>query len=372
MIRNKGYKYRLYPNREQQRLINKIFGCVRFCWNFLLSEHTKRYKRRKESMSQLDMQHEIERIKEFYPWLRETDSQALAYVSRQLDDAFKRFYKHQCGYPKYKSKKCHYDSYTTTQKVSLKYKHGYVKLPHLGWVRCRGGRDIPDASVIQKMTVSRDPSGRYYVSVLVREEIQPLPLTSGDVGIDVGIHTFTADSDGCIVDNPRILDKKLKALRRANKALARTKTGSHNHEKARIRLAICHRKVKDTRYDFHHKVSKLYIDENQVMSAESLDVKSMLGNKYLARHIADCGWAEFLSMLEYKADWYGRTFTKIDKDFKSTQTCHVCGHVNEELEGFEGLHIREWTCPECHTHHDRDNNASINIKIEGHRLRSVA
>ena len=175
-----------------------------------------------------------------------------------------------------------------------------------------------------------------------------------------------------MVDNPRILDKKLKSLRRANKALARTKPGSHNHEKARIRLAICHRRVKDTRYDFHHKVSRLYIDENQVMTVESLDVRSMLGNKYLARRIADCGWAEFLSMLEYKSEWYGRTFTKVDKDFKSTQTCHVCGYVNEELEGFESLSIREWTCPECHTHHDRDNNASVNIKIEGHRLRSAA
>ena len=255
----RGYQYRLYPTREQRLKLDKTLNACRFVWNYLLAWRVKRYKHRKESISQLDMQHEQVRIKSFLPWLRECDSQALAYVSRQLDAAFKKFFKEGAGFPKFKSKKRHKDSYTTTQSKSIKYKHNRIRLPLVGWVKCRGGRNI--VGKIKNATVRHNPDGSYVVSVLVDTIVEKLPPTVRSVGIDVGLAEFCTDSNGNKVNNPRHLANLERRLKRKQRALSRKQKGSRNREKARIAVAKFHARVANARTDFTDKLSKVYIDD---------------------------------------------------------------------------------------------------------------
>jgi len=359
----KAYKFRLYPNKEQEIYFSKCFGSVRFIYNKMLNDKIEYYKKNNKMLNNTPAQYKKE-----YIWLKEVDSLALANAQMNLDKAYKNFFRDKSvGFPKFKSKKNNYYSYTTNnQKNTIDIVDGkYIKLPKLKTlIRIKQHRQIPKDGKIKSATISKNPSGKYYISILVEQEIKELPKNEFAIGIDLGLTDFAITSDGVKYSNPRYLRKSLNKLAKEQRKLSRKKKGSKNRNKQRIKVAKLYEKIANQRKDFLHKLSSELINENQVICLEDLQVKEIQQNKYLSQSVSDVGWHEFRRQLEYKAKWYGRIISFVDKWYPSSQICSNCGNNT----GKKSLDIREFDCPYCGKHHDRDINASINILHEGLRI----
>lgn len=361
----KAYKYRIYPNKRQKELLAKSFGCCRFVYNHFLNKRIETYQTEQKTLTYNQCSSELTKLKSELEWLKEPDKCSLQNALKDVDRAYKNFFKNNAGFPKYKSKKTHRFSYRTNAiNGNIAYLEKHIKLPKLGMVKTRT-KLIPQGRILNA-TISQEPSGKYYVSLCCTDvEIPKLEKTGKEIGIDLGIKSFAVTSSGETIPNPKYLQKSLNKLARLQRELSRKTRGSSNWNKARIKLARLQEHIANQRTDFLQKLSTKLIRENDVICIEDLQVKNMIRNHKLARNIADVSWSEFIRQLQYKADWYGKTIIKVDKWYASSQICSCCG---EQFPITKDLSIREWICPNCHTVLDRDGNAAINILREGKRI----
>ena len=355
MVR-KAYKYRIYPNTEQKVFFAKCFGCVRFFYNKSLSDMNDIYKSTGKMKNITPASY-----KDDYPFLKEVDSLALANAQLNRNTAFKSFFSHKSGFPKYKCKR-NDQSYTTNNQGSVKISdnHRYISIPKCSMVRIKMHRSFEGN--IKSITVSRTTDNKYYISLLVETEIEQLEPSKKMIGLDLGIKDLIVDSNGKKYKNHKYLTKSLEKIAKEQRKLSKMVKGSNNRNKQRIKIARLHKKIQNQRNDYLHKLSRSIIDENQVIALEDLKVKDMEHKNELARNITDASWSRLVAMLLYKANWYGRKVIKVPNNYPSSQLCSICGYKNSITKS---LNIRKWVCPECGTVHDRDVNAAKNILSKG-------
>ncbi|AWK51597.1 transposase [Clostridium beijerinckii] len=354
----KSYKYRIYPNIEQQIYLAKTFGCARFVYNRMLADRIKFYEENKDlDIKQVKYPTPAQYKKEF-EWLKEVDSLALANAQLNLDKAYKNFFRDKSvGFPKFK-KKNNTNNYTTNnQNGTIYIENNHIKVPKLkSMIKVEQHRQFN--GLIKSCTISQVPSGKYFISILIDTENYQLHKIDKKVGVDLGIKEFAITSDGDFFSNPKHLKKSEKRLAKLQKDLSRKQKGSNNRRKARIKVAKIHEKIANQRNDFLHKVSTQLINENQVIVIEDLKVSNMIKNHKLAKSIADVSFAEFRRMLEYKAEWHGREIIIAPSNYASSQLCSNCGNKSSQTKD---LSCRTYICTECGMILDRDINASRNL-----------
>lgn len=361
----KAYKYKITPSEEQKQTLRKFFGCARYVYNWGLNVKTQAYKEYGKSVSYNDLAKQLTILKrqEETSFLCECTTESLQQSLRNLENAFTGFFRKKAKYPNFKSKKKSRESAKFINCVHFDFENWKVKIPKIGWIKLCKNHTWNQSDCKQgTVTVSRDKCGDYWVSVCIDnlqekpKKHQIKPETS--VGIDLGIKDYAILSDGTKYSNPKYLNHSQKTLAHWQKSFARTKQGSNRHEKARLNVARCYRKISNQRNDFLHKLSTDLVRNYDTICLEDLNVKGMEQEHNLAKAITDAAWGEFIRQLKYKCDWFGKNIVFIGRFEPSSKLCHCCGHINNDLT----LTDREWTCSECGTKHDRDVNAAINIK----------
>ena len=352
-----AYKYRIYPNNEQKEYFAKCFGCVRFFYNKSLSDMNDIYKATKKYEDITPATY-----KEDYPFLEEVDSLALANAQMNRNAAFKAFFRGTTKFPKYKSKKDDQSYTTNNQKGSVKLSNNsrYISIPKCKRIRIKKHRNF--VGIIKSATISKSSDDKYYISLLVETEIKPLERVDKTIGLDLGVKDLVITSNGLKYSNHKYLAKSEKKLAKEQRKLSHMQKGSNNRNKQRIKIARIYKTINNQRNDYLHKLSKHIIDENQIICVEDLKVMKMTKDNDYNKSMMDASMSRLLTMLTYKAKWYGRTIVKVPSDYPSTQLCSSCGYKNSITKD---LHIRKWVCPECGTIHDRDINAANNILSKG-------
>ena len=355
----KAYKYRIYPTPSQAELLNKQFGCVRFVYNWALARKLEAYKDNKKSISRFALDKELTKLKQEHEWLKEVAAQSLQQALIHLDKAFTAFFKSKNKFPKFKSKHDNYNSTNYPQSIKVDFEANKVQVPKLGQVKAKLSRNFE--GVIKTSTISRTPTDKYFISILVdtKKQSEKLPdIEERAIGIDLGISHYATLSNGCKIENPRRLCQHEKRLAVLQARLAKKVKGTFRYRKAKLAVAKQHELVANARRDFQNKLSRELVNNFDTLCFEDLNVKGMLKNDKLAKCISDVAWGRFKEMCEYKVEWEGKHVRTIGRFEPSSKLCNKCYKVNEELT----LKERVWTCPNCSAVHDRDVLAANNIK----------
>jgi len=356
----KAYKYRIYPTKEQEVLLAKAFGCCRFVWNKLVENFNNGGK---EKVTNKTLKDNPE-----YEFLNEVSASVIQQKYRDFEEFKKQFFnkkrKIKLGRPKFKKKSNRQSFRLLNDRYKINKKIDKVRVEKIGWIKIVLDRNIPDDVEFKSATVSKTPTGKYYISIIVEYNPNPMPSTGKVVGIDLGLKDLMTLSNGQVINNSRWFRENQSKLKKAQKHLSRKKKGSNRYNKQRIKVARIYEKITNSRTYFYHNISTELVRTFDLIVLEDLNVSGMMKNHKLSKSISDASWSSFVRMLEYKCDWYGKMLVKIDRFFPSSKTCSNCGHKEDKMP----LNIREWTCPSCGSHHDRDLNASINILKEGWRI----
>lgn len=366
---HKAYKFRIYPTSYQEQLLSRTFGCVRLVYNHYLSERKRTYEESGKSLSYSKCASDLVSFKKEHPFLKDVDSIALQQSLRHLDTAFANFFRNKSfGYPKYKSKKNHHDSYSSVcVNNNIRLEEGFLILPKIGKVKVKVHCEISSNHILKSVTVSRTPSGKYHASLLYEYEADITPKEIKTViGLDFSMSDLFVSSEEELCPDPEFLHhyrKTMEKLAKEQRVLSHRKKGSNRYYNQRKKIALLHEKISNQRKDYLHKLSRQIANAYDMVCVENLDMRAMSKALNFGTSVADNGWGMFLSFLDYKLSLQGKKLVTIDKWFASSKTCHVCGYILSELT----LSTRKWECPVCHCVHDRDKNAAINIKQEGIR-----